>query len=365
MAKKSSQSAWNSENRASAKEAAIHRALSVLRPPDAKPVPEEFLVREPIRRDARIPGEHTFDQAVFAGAASMTFLRGRVLVFDLDDTLLTTNYICGDEWDTPPPGMHPSMPVPSIAYPKMRRSRAYWLKAGWRRPLRARYDSGRYPFLKNPEVTAQLRPGALALLHGLREAGARLVLMTICARERLHFLFQRLPLLGKAFTDPETGSFQVLSAEDLVYNLLVWVRSRQPKPPETLDPDMTMDWQAGVDLHESQPMRFSLKTLPVLNADLGLARLDLLIDDSSSGEDAYRKAGLSHRFLKAPRADPYNPVVLGWIRELRERFSDDKGRKSHPERAIPVMDEYPIIRFEDPLYFPFVHMEEELMDRRK
>ena len=363
MVSKSSQSARIAEDRTSARDAAVERALSVLRPPDAQPVPEEFLLREPIHRDARIPGEHPFDQAVFAEAASMTFLRGRVLVFDLDDTLLTTNYICREEWDTPPPGMHPPVPVLSIAYRKMRRSRAYWLKAGWRRPIRARYDSGRYPFLKNPEVIAQVRPGALALLHGLREAGARLVLMTICARERLDFLLDRLPLLRQAFTVAKTGQLRVVCAEDLARIVRDWGRKGPPMAPDSLEGEMADDWQRGRALHVARPRRFSLKTLPALHAGLGLEQLDLLIDDSPGGEEAYREAGLSHRFLKAPRREPFRPVVPDWIRELGKRFTDEAEgavRESRVDKRFPAAGNYPWVRFEDPLYFPFVHVEEDL-----
>lgn len=341
----------------------VHALLAPLRPPDAQPVPRDLLVCDAVDSGVELPGNHPFDQHVYAAAASMTFLEGRVIAFDLDDTLLNTNFICRESWNALPPALsHPAV-MPSISYDKMRYPLSYWLKAGWRRPLRARYDSARYPFLRNPDVVAQLRPGVLALLHGLKEAGAVLVLVTLCARERLDFIFERLPLLRAAFVETASHAEYVLAAEDLAGMAHNWSTGALPKIPAGLDTDMIDDWKRAQRIHELKPGSFGLKTLLVLHVGLCLNRLDLLVDDSEGGHAAYSRAGMEQRFIKASRAEPYRPVALDWLREIRARLGDHSDADVAPEKMhehIPEPEQYPWLRFEDPLYFPFIHMRDVL-----
>lgn len=338
----------------------VEAALAALRPPGAHEVPEHLLLREPLLAEWSPPPQHPFDAVVYETASAMAFLRDRLLVFDLDDTLLNTNFICRESWDRHPGGGPSPQAADSIDYGRLRLALSYWLKAGWRRPRRARYDSRRYPFLRNPEVIAQLRPGMVALLHGLREAGARLVLMTVCARKRLDFLFARLPALQAAFR--EGGKIQVVCAEDLAGVHFQFREQGFPAMPSDLPEEMVRVWKAGIEIHDRRPQAYGLKTLPVLFRVLGLSRMDLLVDDSESARTAFHEAGLNTSFLKAPRADPYAPFVAEVLAELARRFAP-RGCGDPADARLPgefTLADYPWIRFEDPLYYPLVHTREEL-----
>lgn len=335
------------------------QALQKIRPLEAWPVPEEYVIRTPVAAAKPYFSNNSFDQVIYEMAAGLNCVRDRVIAFDLDDTLLNTNFICSEDWDFPPElGPEPKTEE-SIYYSGLRHSASYWFKAGWRWPKRRQYASSRYPFLMNPDVVAQLRPGALALLHGLKSAGARLLLATICARPRLEFLFSRLPALKDAFIDTTSGQLLIATAEDLAQVTIAISDIPEERPVET-DPDMGLHWSNGFRAHVDHPLNFAIKSFPALHVLTGINRLDLLVDDSQKGADTYRKYDLGDFFLQAPRLDPYGAVVMSLLQGILSRF----GKQPVPDRETKSLLEngYPWIRFEDPLYFPFVHKQETLTD---
>lgn len=338
----------------------IKHLLQELRPASALPVPPDLIIDTDLNPEASRSFSHSVDTTIFAEAASLSGLSGRVIVFDLDDTLLNTNFICKDSWHFPAElGVQPPTAF-SIDYQRLRHPLGYWLKAGWRRPRRMQYDSGHYPFLRNPDVEAQLRPGALALLHGLKSAGATLVLATISARRRLDFLFARLPALKDAFLDPVSERLLVAAAEDLARYAIRFRVGEAPKPPKSIDCDMAAVWQGGCQAHRDFPLCFNIKSLPALHAITGIHRLDLLVDDSTKAAGIWERVGLEGQFLKAPRLEPYGLVVTSLLGGIIKRLNleDPASEVSIPQLALGK--DYPWVRFEDPLYFPLVHLEDTL-----
>lgn len=347
------------------------RLLASLRPRHAHPVPPALLIRSPLLPTDWSPLAHRFDRAVFEAAAQIPNLQGRVLAFDLDDTLLNTSYASGDHWvQNDPEGGYAG--AFSLDYKSLQHPLSFWLKAGWRRPLREQYSSERYPFLKNPEVVAQLRPGSLALLHGLRKAGATLALVTLCARERVDFLFQRIPPLASAFapasesgcppdsmTDVSGLAPSVMAAEDLAAVSLFLQTPEAAKlaaawPEATATSAFAADFAAGFAFHEKAPRHFSIKTVVGLHIARQLSRLDLLIDDSAEGEAAYREMGLAARYLLVEKHDPHGPQIIHTLAAIAARF--DHIIEPAPKLLSPTaLEDYPLIRFEDPLYFPLIH----------
>lgn len=338
----------------------IEQLLERIRPRDARVVPDNLVVRDSMSAAETLDLSHPFDQAIFQAASRMDGLKGKVIGFDLDDTLLNTNYICKEAWRFPQEfGDEPST-IESIHYRRLRRSPGFWLKGGWKRPRRMQFDSSRYPFLRNPDVVAQLRPGALAMLHGLKAAGATLVLMTVCAHQRLEFLFSRLPALKDAFRSPDDDHVLVASAKELAE----FVRSLQnamPALPGGIDADMQTCWEGGLQAHREAPACFNVKTLPALYTITGLGRLDLLVDDSSDGSRRSARCGLSDTYLQAPALDPHGPVIPELLNRINLRFGGERERTIEPAELRPRLAEaYVWLRFEDPLYFPFVHVKDTL-----
>ena len=334
----------------------IEQFFQGIRPDNAVSFPEDMLIEKPLGTgDSR--EKHPLNRTIESYRSNLENLSGKVIVWDLDDTLLNTNYICGVDWDRVPNSAGVIRCHPSIDYSKLRHPVSYWLKAGWKRPKREQYDSTRYPFLRNPDIQAQLRPGAISLLNALKEAGAVLVLVTLCARRRVEFLFSRIPQLKEIFTSPQ-GVEHIVSAEELAKCNWAIREEGIITPPEDLPEDMKEEWEKANHMHQKHADRYGLKSVLVLNRVLGLKRMDYLIDDSAEVQKQYEEMGLIHRMIHMPRKDPYALVMLDLANALGNGSVTDMTRIEASREESILLKDYPFIRFEDPLYYPLVHTSE-------
>lgn len=288
-------------------------ALAAARQPPVPPPPSEFLDVSPI---SSAPPATPFSKALKGMAAK---IGGRAhLVFDLDDTLLVTDYTARDAWQPDPFSAVPIFPAWDF-----RRMRASWwltLRNGWRLPRRHRYDPRTYAFLAQPVITAQWRPGTFGLLAGLQAAGHTLYLATASSQVRWDFLCGRFPFLG-GFFPPE----RVACAEDL---LAATVALGQPA--ET----------------------YFLKSPELLRKALSLPQLDGLIDDSTLAATFYNGHKLADRFIHAEAKDPHGPVLAKLPGILSNRLA---GTAIHSTPPLPPPGQGDCLRFEDPFYRPFLN----------
>ncbi|MEO1132496.1 MAG: hypothetical protein AAFX40_07290 [Cyanobacteria bacterium J06639_1] len=283
-----------------------------------------------------------------AAALGRSFPADTCMAFDLDDTLLNISYTCGEAWDVE----GDATAFGSIQYAKMQRSPWRVLKYGWRLPRRFHYDPQRYRFLNNPQVFVQIRPGMLAALQGLKSAGVKLALVTASARSRLDFLLARLPLLREIFS--EGDRLWVAAAEDLLeFTLDLYLHPERYEARSELD-------VLGLAIHAERPLSLAMKTPFALKHVLGLADYDLLIDDSTTTASSLRAGKLGQKLLQIDPRQPQTPYVLDILQAARRQLD---GQPASTVDAATSSDAagydpktYPHLRFEDPLYYPLIHL---------
>ncbi|MEM9153503.1 MAG: hypothetical protein AAGB13_00505 [Cyanobacteria bacterium P01_F01_bin.33] len=324
------------------------------------PTPD-LLERTPIS----MPAESEFDAT--AEALGRSFPAGVMLAFDLDDTLLNVSYTCGEDWVPLPDRAMP--PADSIQYHRMRRSPWRVLKYGWRLPQRFQYSPQRYPFLRNPQVFVQIRPGLVAALRGLKAAGVRLALVTASARARVEFLLVRLPQLRELFV--EGDRLLVAAAEDLLR-----VSSDLYLQPECYSARSELD-TLSLAVHACRPLSLAMKTPWALRQILDAGDYDLLIDDSATTAAHMRANGLGRKVLEIDARQPQTDYVIDILQAARRQL--ECGLDLHSARSIasaPVAREsagnrqtgydpatYPHLRLEDPLYYPLIHLSDRVEAR--
>ena len=288
-------------------------ALAAARSRAAPPPPPDFLEHSPI---ARQPPSTPFSDALQAAAA---MVGGRAdIVFDLDDTLLVTDYTAREAWHPDPFAGEPT--VSAWDFRRMRPSWWLTLRNGWRLPARHRYCPRTYPFLAEAVVTAQWRPGTFGLLAGLQAAGHTLYLATASARVRWAYIVERFPFVS-AYFPPE----RVACAEDL------------------LAATASLNFPAEA---------YFLKGPELLKAALNQTQLDLLIDDSPRAAALYRERNLYDRFIHAEAKDPHGPALVPLLTLLAARLDS---AAEQPSPAPPPLNGRDCLRFEDPFYRPFLN----------
>lgn len=328
----------------------IEALLATLRRARAHVPPTEVLDRTEIL----VPAATAFDQ--HAEALGRSFPAGKLLAFDLDDTVLNVSYTCGEEWQ---PQVNGELRA-SIAYDRMQRSLWRVAKYSWRLPRRFQYAPRRYPFLNNPQVFVQVRPGLLAALRGLKSAGVRLALVTASARSRVDFLLARLPHLRELFS--EGDRLMVAAAEDvLAAGLTLYLHPEQHVAQSEID-------ALSLAVHAERPLSLAMKTPFLLKQILDVGDYDLLIDDSNTTATHLRAGGLGHKLLKIDPRQPQTPYVINILEAARRQLWNPQalpadvtrdGAEASGNEAEPSsyqVGTYAHLRFEDPLYYPLIHL---------
>ncbi|MCC5804841.1 MAG: hypothetical protein JJU00_00815 [Opitutales bacterium] len=308
----------------------LAEALAACRPDGAVLVDEAFLDATPLITEGALRSASPFEVGV--REAGRRLGAGRRIVFDLDDTLLNTDFTAKDGWFPDPLENAPG--VDAWRYAAMRRDPWRTLRNGWRLPRRYSYSPRTYPFLGNPRVRAQWRPGVFAFLTGLREGGAELYLASATARARWRYLGTRFPLLNALFPDGHAAC-----AEDLLAAAL---------EAESAQADAAT---AGGFFYG--------KTPGLLRRAFGIEAFDTLVDDSAYVARAYAALGAENSVLHVPPGDPHGDAVARIAAELARRFAS-KDAAAAASSALTGGEVKPLAvhRFEDPFYYPTLHIPE-------
>ena len=305
--------------------AALAEALAACRPDGAVMPAAACVDTTPLLTEGALRSANPFEAGVREAGRRMG--AGRRIVFDLDDTLLNTDFTAKDGWYPDPLDDAPG--TDAWRYAAMRRSPWLTLRNGWRLPRRHTYSARAYPFLRNPRVRAQWRPGVFAFLTGLREGGAELYLASATARVRWHYLGARFPLLNGLF-----AGGNVACAEDLLAAALAAGGARAD----------------GF---------FYGKTPPLLQRALSIDGFDTLVDDSAHVARAYAAAAAEARFLQVPPGDPHGDGVARIAAELARRFGEtDAAAAASAALTGGPAKPLAVHRFEDPFYYPTLHIPE-------
>lgn len=219
------------------------------------------------------------------------------------------------------------------------------------------YDSNRYPFLGNLPTAVVVRPGMRAALEGYRAAGARLVLVTASARERVEFLFQRLPWLHAVFGP--AGEKGVVDGEDLIGAQLRALGDRDRSYPSSEE-----DEQCLAFLRRTGPC-LACKAPLIVREATGVT-YDLLVDDSPRVAEVMASCGSSHRMVRVEPANLTTPYVLDIVAAIAHALDSAGSREPVPLSTDihPAFDpdSYPYEAFEDPLFYPLEHVRDRWTD---
>ena len=278
-----------------------------------EPIPQPYGIRfEPTQRDT-----------------SMT------IAFDLDDTLLLNSCVSPTSFTDDSALLFPAWKANSpAAWTQCMRS---W--RGQRFWSRLRKTSN---FLKESDLPLThvcFRPGALQLLARLRNAGARLILVTASSQIRLAYLFKRMPWFLSFFNnDGEKAA--VISGEMLE----MATTAMQQHEDNPLASEIT-PW------HFNGPASLAMKSQAVIQYCLGIRHgYDLLVDDNEETASLFASHGRSKFLLKVDGKSPTRSTVVPTIAaEIAERMGiprlleEDWSTKSLPEFVL-----------EDPFYMPYL-----------
>ena len=322
------------------------QALLACQSPPVPPIEDCYIDASPISVPEGFPIVTDCDRILFKAGSALA--SGKHIVFDLDETLLNTDFTAKEHWHPDPlAGMPGALGVESLRYNAMRVDLKRLVCNGRSARRRYRYSPAKYPFLNNPRIRAQWRPGVLALLAGLRAGGATLYLATASAERRWDFLRQRFPLLDDLFPKRRVACGERLFATacELAFGAAD---------------------QAGDDL-EIKHLRernafFYLKTPQLLRAAFRAEELDLLVDDSIAAKEAYAFLGCSDRILPVSPIDPHGGAAGKIAEGLDQALAAETGFKAEAFLSVEAwshtLRHSSFLRFEDPLYWPLVNIPE-------
>lgn len=303
----------------------ILAALMKLRQPGAFLPPDDLLDRRSVLTEVPINPAN--------GAEKLNGLR---IAVDLDDTLLHNSQTCPALWTLG--GYEDPQIRPGYTYDHMKmdlRGRLRRLRG------RARYDTvdkAHHPSLRAPRVVVAPNLPLLALLSRLRAEGAELTLATASARIRVDYLTARLPVLRQLF-----GS-AILTAEDLAMRSVLAAKGAD-------NPDSPI-WQMSAPVHAARPLSLITKTPWALAPAFGGAAYDFLIDDHPGMAALFEAHGLEGRLVRIP-GDAVAPAAT-------RQVAEDCRARIAPEISLPPSPDHPVLRIEDPFYWPCMHVRDQL-----
>lgn len=308
--------------------------LEGLRPNLAVLPPAGLLARAPVEGARPVQSadiDHWFG-AAFGGQ------RPERVCVDLDDTCLHNSVTTKSLWDVG--GYYDPAIQPGFDYVQMKRDARGVLRMLRRRPAYDQRDKARYPFLKGPRVVSAPSLPMLHMLSWLKRNGTQLALVTACARERLAVLLTRLPILTELFGDA------VYCAEDIVE------RSRAFRA-DAPDPAL---WSGSIAVHRAAPGSLIAKT-PWLVSPLFDGRpYEMLIDDSPETGRLFEAHGLGAHLIEIDGEAVRPAAAWACVRHCVARMIGAQAPDTVPEIPASILAATPVIRFEDPLYYPLLHI---------
>lgn len=305
-----------------------------------------YMISGALLRHSAVSCEKDFEKIFPSGCTPS--LATHCVAIDLDETLLNNSYICRSEWND---FAGNTTYFESICYDRLRRSLRGWLSFFKRKPKRQQYDSRTYPFLSHPEVDVQLRPGFTGGLKALKKNGAELFLVTTSARPRVEFLCSRLPVLNELFEE------NIGCAEEICKQVM-WIdqMSDQDLRKESKLPVEMFD--ASVQAHRLRPRSLAMKTPLLLERLFGIPGCDLLVDDSKCTAEYFDKAGLNDWLLLVDGGQPNTGYGMEILDAIVMRLNSEPDAPQFVEytgRYDELLQGRPLIRMEDPLYYPYLH----------
>ena len=106
-----------------------------------------------------------------------------------------------------------------------------------------------------------------------------------------------------------------------------------------------------------------MKTPYLINRIVGFGNFDVLVDDSDVTYEYFTAHGLGHKIVKVNPRLPHSSYVLdivnAIIRTLRSKSTyTGEVTLTQENDTLFSIDSYPYLCFEDPLYYPLVHMQD-------
>lgn len=243
-------------------------------------------------------------------------LEGVRIWFDLDETLLCTDYMAGFEEWSKELSVRDCDWHDGVDWKKLKIDWKLWARNRWRTGRRYCYSFKTEPMLANPVVRAMWRPGILGLLGGLKEAGAQLGLVTLSRRPRLDYFKERFPVVFASFD-------RVLSVEKLV--------------------------SGWVDSGFSESHHPAAKRPELLRQLSGWESFNWIVDDSEAVAEAYAE---DSRLIPVEPLEAFGPRLL----EVAAKISG-KDVTSPTQSATAVL-------VEDPCYLPLLVLTERMENLR-
>ncbi|MEX0324072.1 MAG: hypothetical protein AB3N63_18080 [Puniceicoccaceae bacterium] len=307
----------------------IEEKLAQLRPAEAVEVPEEFVDDSPLD--------------LLQCKPMMSISAPPLIAIDLDDTLLNSDWTCKSVFED----IKPDWKVQTIRYDQLQHSLKGRLQKMRGLPIPFQYDLNAYPFLKNPQVYVQFRPGFLEELIILAELGVDFLLITASSQKRVDFLFKRLPVLQQLFSDrvisAETSARVLQEIEQMPESE---IREQSELGPVLLD--------ASLAMHQDRPCSLAAKSPLLVERALGLPAFSCLIDDSEITHDLFTRAGLEDLII------PVHGKSMD-VAQTKAIFSDLYSRLELPMTPPDDPVKLDIIHLEDPYYYPLIHMQDQLV----
>jgi hypothetical protein len=213
-------------------------------------------------------------------------------------------------------------------------------------PAPFQYDLDTYPFLRNPQVYVQFRPGFLEQLAFLAELGVDLMLITASSGKRVDFLFKRFPVLDHLFGK------RVLTAEESARILfeIEELPDSEIRQQSELNPGLV---DACLKAHKNRPCSLAAKTPLLIERALGLSGFKLLIDDSEVTADIFAGVGLDKYLVPVTGQSMDRSQTDRIIKEVYDRLDLPMTPPENPLRMG-------VVHVEDPYYYPLIHMQDQL-----
>jgi hypothetical protein len=307
----------------------IEDKLASLRPEGAVDVPDELVDDSPLELLECTP--------------LMSISSPPLVAVDLDDTLLNSDWTCKSVFED----IIPDLKVDSIRYEQLRHSLKGRIQKMRGLPLPFQYDLQTYPFLKNPQVYVQFRPGFLEELIILAELGIDFLLITASSRKRVDFLFKRLPVLAHLFSD------RVLAAETSARVLMEIheMPESEIRQQSGLNPKLL---EASLHMHRQRPCSLAAKSPLLVERALELPAFSCLIDDSEITHRLFVEAGLQQHIIPLDGTSMDLAQTKRIFRELYDRLELPMTPPDDPVKME-------VVHIEDPYYYPLIHMKDQLV----
>lgn len=271
-----------------------------------------------------------------------SIVAGKRLVFDLDDTLLFGSHTTAELWNLAGGYQDPAI-LPGYQYKVMRTGVRGWYNGLRGRPRYDRADRKSYPFLNSPRLVAMPNVPFLSTLVWLKSLGANPVLVTASARRRVSYFFAKFPIFRSIFGDA------VYAAEDILRRHLSLDHGSE-------DADSIVHWKNSATLHAKRPNSLAAKSPWLVSPLFDDREFDLLIDDSHMTLRLFQQSDLSHKLF---HFQPHSIAPNGlWSETLR--FMEMGFGLKGSGQSCDSAPTYRELVCEDPLYWPLLHIRDQI-----